>query len=72
MKKSAAYMVNDTILLQAMSLTDSGLWIAYGVVFSIRVDDPVKLTDGIRRSLANDKEYSTIAPMAGWLYFAGN
>ena len=46
MKKSAAYMINDTIVLQAMSLTDSGLWIAYGEVFSVRADDPNNLNDG--------------------------
>lgn len=56
MKKSAAYMINDTILLQAMSLTETGLWIAYGEVFSIRADDQEKLTAEILKSLTNSIE----------------
>lgn len=66
MKKSAAYMINDTILLQAMSLTETGLWIAYGEVFSIRADEHEKLTTGILKSLANSIEDVAHPPQSQW------
>lgn len=47
MKKSAAYMINENILLQAMSLTETGLWIAYGKVLSVRTDDHSELAAAI-------------------------
>jgi len=59
-------MIDDTILLQAMSMTETGLWIAYGEVFSIRADEHEKLTTGILKSLANSIEDVAHPPQSQW------
>ncbi len=66
MKKSAAYMIDGNIPLQAMSLTDTGLWIAHGEVLSIRADDPAGLASAIRQSLEQSIEDVAHPPQSEW------
>ncbi len=51
MKTATAYLVGEHILLQAMSLTESGVWIADGRVLTIPADDRSGLAEGIKTSL---------------------
>ncbi len=51
MKTATAYLVGEHILLQAMSLTESGVWIADGHVLTIPADDRSGLAEGIKTSL---------------------
>ena len=66
MKKSAAYMLDGRIVVQAMALTDTGVWIAYGEVFSLRTDDPAELASALRTSLANSIEDIAHPPQSEW------
>jgi len=66
MKKVAAYRIEGTVLLQAMSLTDSGLWIAHGEVLSILADDRAGLASAIRESLEHSIEDVAHPPQSEW------
>lgn len=66
MKKSAAYMIDGNILLQAMALTDTGMWIAHGDVLSIRTDDRTGLARAIRTSLEHSIEGVAHPPQSEW------
>lgn len=66
MKTTAAYMIDENIILQAMSLTDSGLWIAHGDVLSIRSDDRSGLVSGIKKSLAQSTVDIAHPPPSEW------
>ena len=66
MKKAAAYRIEGTVLLQAMSLTGTGLWIAHGEVLSIRADDPAGLASAIRESLEQSIEDVGHPPQSEW------
>ncbi|WP_369977378.1 hypothetical protein [Xanthomonas bundabergensis] len=66
MKKVAAYRIQGTVLLQAMSLTDTSLWIAHGEVLSIPADDPAGLASAIRQSLDHSIEDVAHPPQSEW------